>query len=71
MQDNDWELLPKTKKYDCEGSRLQNGGLTILLISFPADSTTNPTTNITIPPHNCKPFFIGIILALNWRRNGK
>ena len=24
----------------CEGSRLQNGGLTLLLISLPADSTT-------------------------------
>ena len=24
----------------CEGSRLPNGGLTLLLVSFPADSTT-------------------------------
>ena len=40
----------------CEGSRLQNEGLTLLLISLPADSTTIATTNITIPPHNRKPF---------------
>ena len=38
----------------CEGSRLQNGGLTLLLISLPADSTTIATTNITIPPDNRK-----------------
>ena len=31
---------PRTKEYDCEGSRLQNGGLTLLLISLSADSTT-------------------------------
>ena len=30
----------------CEGSRLQNGGLTLLLVSLPADSTTASTTNI-------------------------
>ena len=29
---------PRTKGYDCEGSRLQSGGLTLLLISLPADS---------------------------------
>ena len=34
----------------CEGSRLQNGGLTILLISLPADSTTKSTTNIALFP---------------------
>ncbi len=28
------------KHYEFVGSRLQNGGLTILLISLPADSTT-------------------------------
>ena len=33
----------------CEGSRLQNGGLTILLISLPADSTTIAGTNIVFP----------------------
>ena len=31
---------PRTKEYDCEGSRLQTGGLTLLLASLPADSTT-------------------------------
>ena len=34
----------------CEGSRLQNGGLTILLVSLTADSTTLPTTNIALFP---------------------
>ena len=34
----------------CEESRLQNGGLTLLLISLPADSTTASTTNIALFP---------------------
>ena len=29
----------------CEGSRLQSGGLTLLLISLPADSTTRSHDN--------------------------
>ena len=34
-------------KLSGEGSCLQNGGLTLLLISLPADSTTVTTANIT------------------------
>ena len=39
----------------CEGSRLQNEGLTLLLISFPADSTTVITTaNVVKTCEMCK-----------------
>ena len=39
----------------CEGSRLQNEGLTLLLISLPADSTTVITTaNVVKTCEMCK-----------------
>ena len=38
--DNSKDLFPYYKQYEFEGSCLQTGGLTLLLISLPADSTT-------------------------------